>query len=132
MEFASRSDLDVEAYLRRRVSFSVRCPPRHDTGFLVRGAGVCQLDRSEAAYLAGEVDGNAVSIFILPSQSLTHFPHQQQALQREATHRCREGKYEMVMAEIDRSVVLVVGQVDSERLRRVLQAYGTYPHSSSI
>ncbi|MBW3597092.1 MAG: zf-HC2 domain-containing protein [Planctomycetes bacterium] len=130
-DFASRSDLDVEAYLQRRVAFPVRCPPRQDTGFFVQGAGVCRLERSEAAYLVGEVDGASVSIFLLPSDSLRRFPHQYQALQREYTHRCREGKYEMIMAQIDGSVVLVVGQVDPGRLQRVLRAYGSYPHAVS-
>src|SRR5262249_21781044 len=29
-QFESRSDLEVEGYLRKRVSFPVRCPPRKD------------------------------------------------------------------------------------------------------
>lgn len=128
VEFTSRSDLAVEDYLRHRVSFPVRCPPRQDTGFLVRGAGICRLAESEAAYLVGQLDGQSVSIFILSREALARFPHQQEALQGEPTHRCREGNYEMVMAEIDRSIVLIVGQAHPLQLQRVLRAYGTYPH----
>src|SRR5262249_22048468 len=32
-QLESRSDLEVEGYLRKRVSFPVRCPPRKDAGF---------------------------------------------------------------------------------------------------
>ncbi len=127
VEFASKSDHEVEDYLRRRVTFAVRCPPRKDAGFDVRGGGVCKLADDEAAYVLGEVDGRQVSVFILPRESLLHFPHQQQALMREKTHQCREGDYQMVLGEIDRNIVLVIGQLDAARLLRVLRAYGTYP-----
>ncbi|TVS20635.1 MAG: hypothetical protein EA424_03000 [Planctomycetaceae bacterium] len=39
LQFRSESDLEVERYLRQRVPFPVRCPPRRDTGFAVQGAG---------------------------------------------------------------------------------------------
>jgi len=127
VDFKSGSDLEVEEYLQNRVSFPVRCPPRRDTGFLVEGAGVCQLDESEAAYLVGRLDGKAVSIFVLSQDSLARFPHQFAALRREKVHRCREGRYEMVLGEINNSVVLVIGQTQQEHLQRVLKAYGSYP-----
>jgi anti-sigma factor RsiW len=127
-QLESRSDLEVEGYLRKRVSFSVRCPPRKDAGFAVQGAGVCQLADQPAAYLSGRVDEAAVSIFVLPRDSLATFPHQQEALLKEKTHRCREGQYAMVLGVIDRNAVLVIGQTDPERLEKVLSAYGTYPH----
>jgi anti-sigma factor RsiW len=126
-QFESRSDLEVEGYLRKRVSFPVRCPPRKDAGFQVQGAGVCQLAEQPAAYLSGSVDDAAVSIFVLPRNSLAAFPHQQEALLKETMHRCQEGQYAMVLGVIDKNAVLVVGQTEPARLEKVLNAYGTYP-----
>jgi len=126
-QFESRSDLEVEDYLRKRVSFPVRCPPRKDVGFAVQGAGVCQLAEQPAAYLSGRVDDAPVSIFVMPRDSLAAFPHQQEALLKEKTHRCQEGQYAMVLGVIDRNAVLVIGQTEPERLEKVLTAYGTYP-----
>jgi anti-sigma factor RsiW len=126
-ELQSRSDLEVEDYLRKRVSFPVRCPPRKDAGFAVGGAGVCMLGEQPAAYLSGRVDKAPVSIFVLPRDSLTAFPHQQEALLTEKTHRCREGQYAMVLGVVDKNAVLVIGQTEPERLEKVLGAYGTYP-----
>ena len=123
-------DLDVEKYLRKRVSFPVRCPPRKDAGFAVDGAGTCQLAGQPAAYLVGHVDGSPVSIFVLSRDSLAAFPHQHEALSKEKTHQCREGPFQMVMAVLDRNAVLVIGQTDPKRLERVLFAYGTYPESN--
>src|SRR5262249_6816274 len=80
IEFQARSDREVEAYLRQRVNFPVRCPPRKDAGFDVRGAGVGELGGQPAAYLSGYVDVEAVSIFILPREGLQAFPRQARAL----------------------------------------------------
>ncbi|RUL87969.1 anti-sigma factor family protein [Tautonia sociabilis] len=124
--FRSRSDLEVERYLRRRVSFPVRCPPRRDAGFAVRGTGVCALADRPAAYLVGEVGDSPVSIFVLPRESLDAFPHQRDAIHREGTHRCRQGPYEMAMAVVDRNIVLVVGRAEPGQLLRILDAYGSY------
>jgi hypothetical protein len=126
-QFESRSDLEVEDYLRKRVSFPVRCPPRKDVGFAVQGAGVCQLAEQPAAYLSGRVDDAPVSIFVMPRDSLSAFPHQQVALLKEKTHRCQEGQYAMVLGVIDKNAVLVIGRTEPERLEKVLSAYGTYP-----
>lgn len=126
-QFESRSDLEVEDYLRKRVSFPVRCPPRKDAGFAVQGAGICQLADQPAAYLSGRVDDAAVSVFVLPRESLAAFPHQQEALLKEKTHRCQEGQYAMVLGVIDKNAVLVIGQTGPERLEKVLSAYGSYP-----
>ena len=128
LQFRSDSDLAVEDYLRQRVSFPVRCPPRKDTGFVVQGAGVCRIADQPAAYLSGHVDASAVSIFVLPSDSVNTFPAQREALRQGRQHRSREGAYEVVMAVIDRNAVVVIGQTDKDRLDRVLRAYGTYPH----
>lgn len=126
-QFESRSDPEVEGYLRKRVSFPVRCPPRKDAGFAVQGAGVCHLADQPAAYLSGRVEDAQVSIFVLPKDSLAAFPHQQEALLKEKTHRCQEGQYAMVLGVIDKNAVLVIGQTAPDRLEKVLSAYGTYP-----
>src|SRR5262249_36246808 len=115
-QFRSQSDLEVEGYLRQRVTFPVRCPPRKDTGFAVLGAGVFRLAAQRAAYLSGHVDAAPVSIFVLPRASLAAFPRQQEALQKEKTHHCHEGRYAMVLGVIDKNAVLVVGQTDTDRL----------------
>jgi hypothetical protein len=126
-QFRSQSDLEVEGYLRQRVTFPVRCPPRKDAGFAVQGAGVCRLADQPAAYLSGHVDAAPVSIFVLARDSLAAFPQQQEALLKEKTHRYREGQYAIVLGVIDKNAVLVIGQVEPERLEKVLSAYGTYP-----
>lgn len=127
VQFVSTSDLEVDEYLQRQVNFPVRCPPRQDTGFLVRGAGVCRNPGVEVVYLVGRVGDAPVSIFILSKDDLPRFPKQFRAVHRDGIHRCREGRTQMVMAEVDQSVVLVVGPADDGRLLRVLKAYGTYP-----
>jgi hypothetical protein len=104
----------------------VRCPPRRDAGFAVRGSGVCDLANQSAAFLVGDVGDAPVSIFVLPSESLDAFPHQREAIRREGTHHYREGDYVMAVTVIDRNVVLVVGRVEEDQLLRVLRAYGTY------
>lgn len=131
VDYRSESDLEVEAYLRQRVPFQVRCPPRKDAGFSVRGAGVCQLASHPVAYLQGAVEEAPVSVFILSRDSLASFPRQEQAILRDTTHGCTHGAYEMVMAVVDRNVVLVIGQTQRKKLERVLRAYGTYPEHPS-
>ena len=128
VEFTSRSNREVEDYLHRHVDFPVRCPPRQDAGFVVSGGGVCRLGGSEAAYVVGTVDDRRISIYILPRASLAGFPPQQKALESGSRHHRREGKYSMIVGEIDHNVVVVVGDARPEHLARVLDAYGTYPH----
>jgi len=127
VEFASASDEAVEGYLKQRVSFHVRCPPRKDAGFEVRGGGVCTIAGDSAAYVVGQVESKDVSIFILPAERLAKFDHEREVLSREAIHHCREGKYEMVLAKIDHNIVVVIGKGSPEQLERVVRAYGTYP-----
>lgn len=122
----SQSDHEVEAYLRPRVPFPVRCPPRGDAGFQVQGAGTTALASDPVAYVIGRVDGRPVSVFIMDQQSLRDFPAQQRALRRAATYQSRHGTVDVVMSEIDRNLVMVVGRLDSGQLRKVLNAYGTY------
>ena len=126
-QFESKSDLEVEAYLRKRVSFPVRCPPRKDAGFEVKGAGVCNLAEHSAAYLSGHVNESPVSIFILSRDSLAAFPLQQEAIKTDKIHRAKQGDLAMVCGVIDRNVVLVIGRTDVARLESVFNAYGTYP-----
>lgn len=129
-EFESRSDADVDQYLLKRVPFPVRCPPRKDSGFSVSGAGLCKLAHQQAAYVIGSVDRQAVSIFVLPSESLASFPRQREELRRESLHHCREGNQEMVLSIVDKNLVVVIGDVEPAKLERVLLSYGTYPHAS--
>lgn len=127
--FQSDSDQDVEHYLRSRVNFPVRCPPRKDAGFQVQGAGLGSLGSEQVAFLLGRVDGAPVSIFILSRDSLSSFPHEQAALRSGQIHRCREGHVEMALSLIDENLVLVAGEITPDRLERVINAYGTYPHN---
>lgn len=127
LDFASLSDQRVEQYLKQRVSFPVRCPPRQDAGFAVRGGGVCTIAGDQAAYVFGQVADQVVSVFILPEQRLARFSHERDVLNREQVHHCREGNYDMVMAKIDRNVVIVIGKGMPKELEQVVRAYGTYP-----
>jgi len=127
-DFESESDIEVDRYLLSRVSFPVRCPPRKDSGFAVRGAGLCELANQPTAYVVGLVDDRPVSIFVLPRESLAAFPQQQMELLRNSIGRTADGERKMVYAMIDQNVVLVVGEADQGKLTRVLKSYGTYPH----
>ena len=126
IDFRSSSDLEVERYLRDRVEFPVRCPPRKDTGFLVSGAGICRLGGQKAAYLVGKLHGENVSIFILSRDSLHRFPQHSDVLKK--TIDCRQGDFGLAMAAVDRNLVLVIGRASCSQLTRVVRAYGTYPH----
>ncbi len=128
-EFESQSDIEVDEYLLRRVSFPVRCPPRKDSGFAVNGAGLCELSDQPAAYVVGTVDRRPVSIFVLPKESLDAFPLQRAKLRGEQLTACREGDTEMVFSIVDKNIVLVAGNVERAKLTRVLKSYGTYPHA---
>jgi anti-sigma factor RsiW len=126
-DFVSRSDQDVDGYLKSKVPFRVHCPPRTDVNFAVEGAGVCLLnDREEAAYILGQVDQAPVSILVLDRASLAAFPAESAHLRVGQPHRCREGAYEMVSGIIADNVVVVVGNVPADDLERLLNAYGSY------
>jgi hypothetical protein len=129
IEFISRSDEEVERYLKTRVPFVVRCPPREDAGFEVRGGGICTIAGEPAAYVVGRVEGQEVSIFILPQERLAGFAHERDVLSRETIHHCREGDFEMVLAKIDRNVVVVIGKGTPQQLEQIVRAYGTYPET---
>lgn len=126
-DLASHSDLEVEAYLRRRVTFPVRCPPRQDSGFHVSGAGVKQLAETQAAYLVGTVNEDPISIFIFPRTARDLFDHPKDEIDAGILGWQHAG-YRFLLREFDQNLVLVIGQGDASRLRRVLRAYGSYPH----
>jgi hypothetical protein len=94
----------------------------------VRGGGAGSLVSDPVAYVVGQVDGKDVSLFILSRESLIHFPREQEALRRGRTHHRREGDVDILMTEFDRNLVVAVGPVQTERLERLLKAYGSYPH----
>jgi anti-sigma factor RsiW len=127
VQFASDSDEKVEAYLKDRVPFPVRCPPRKDAGFTVRGAGVCEIEGRPAAYLRGEVGETPVSILVMPRDSLDSFPAQLEAVRRRGIHHAPAGQYAMVLREFDRNAIVVVGRVHPTTLEKVVNAYGSYP-----
>jgi anti-sigma factor RsiW len=127
VQFASDSDEQVEAFLKGRVPFPVRCPPRKDAGFTVRGAGVCEIEGRPAAYLRGEVGAAPVSILVLPRNSLDSFPAQLEAVRRRGIHHAPAGQYAMVLREFDRNAIVVVGRADPTALEKVVNAYGSYP-----
>jgi len=122
----SDSPEEVEDYVRSRVNFPVRCPPREDAGFHLTGGGVCHFEKDQVAYVVGDVDGQRVSVFIMDRRNLVNYPVQGDALRRQGTYADRRGDCEVVMGELDRNLVLVVGRIATEHLRRVLRAYGTY------
>lgn len=129
LQFESESDLAVEAYLKNRVSFPVRCPPRQNAGFAVRGGGVCTMGDAPAAYVHGLVEAEKVSVFILPRERIAEFGLDEDALQHSRVVHQRVGEFEVVFAAVDQNIVVVVGQQSSMRLERVVRAYGTYPET---
>lgn len=127
LPLVSTSDREVEAYLKDRVPFPVRCPPRKDAGFAVRGAGVSEIEGRPVAYLSGTVGDVPVSILVLPRESLTAFPAQRDALRDRGLMHAPAGPYAMVLREFDRNAIVVVGRADPPALERVINAYGSYP-----
>lgn len=132
VQFISTSHVDVEDYLRGQVNFPVRCPPREDAGFEVRGGGTCRLSGDLVAYVVGHVDGKDVSLFILSRDSLPNFPQEYKLLSERAIYHCRSENTGVVMTEFDRNLVLVVGEAELNLLKRVLQAYGSYSDADRL
>jgi hypothetical protein len=89
------------------------------------------LSNQPAAYVVGSVEDRPVSIFVLHRESLAAFPKQLADLQRDDVSEFSQGSHRMVFSMIDQNVVLVVGDVEREKLTRVLKSYGTYPHTST-
>jgi anti-sigma factor RsiW len=126
-EFVSKSDEQVETYLKGRVLFRVHCPPRKDVNFAVAGAGVRAAKNQPAAYIVGQVEQAPISIVVLAKESLDAFPRDRaQLAQGGGRHRCREGNYQMVAGITADNVVVVIGTASPATLERVLSAYGSY------
>jgi anti-sigma factor RsiW len=131
LQYESESDLAVEAYLKSRVSFPVRCPPRQDAGFEVRGGGVLTIRDTPAAYVHGLVEAEKVSVFIFPRERLTQFGLEQDAFKDSKVVHQRIGSVEVVLSAVDQNIVVVVGRQTPDRLEQVVRAYGTYPETHS-
>lgn len=126
----SDSDVQVESYFKRHAAFSVRCPPRKDAGFQVRGGGMCALRNQPAAFVVGEVDNGRVSLIVLPDASLEAFPEDRRTLAAaDAVHHFASSDYTVAARHVDRNLVFAVGRVKSEKILRVLSAYGSYPET---
>lgn len=132
-DFESESDLEVDQYLVQRVSFPVRCPPRKDSGFLVNGAGLCNIDGDSVAYVYGMVEGQPVSIFVLPKDAGHGIANQNtrpklSKTQRQLPMTTQLEDYQIAYSVVDQNLVIVTGLCGTRSLIRVLQSYGTYPH----
>jgi anti-sigma factor RsiW len=117
-DFVSSSDQDVDRYLKTSVPFRVHCPPRTDVNFQVQGAGVCVLDRRQAAYIVGTVGQAPVSILVLDKAGWRKG--------QEGPLHCREGEYQVVSGVIFGNLVVVIGTASAETLEKLLNAYGSY------
>ena len=126
-EVQSESVEELEQALRSRAGFAVRCPPQGQAGFRLKGGGVCRLGGHKAVHIVGEVQGRAVSMIVLPGKCLQAFPHMRQHLSAEGqTHRCCEGRYEMVASRLHGHLVVVLGEIDVDVLERILLGYGSH------
>jgi hypothetical protein len=93
------------------------------------GAGYCPIEGVPAVYLVGRCEGRLVSIFMLPGDSLDHFPHTRSHLGRAGNlHGCRMGANEMVCLRTTGNVIVAVGQVRSDRLVSLLEGYRHEEH----
>jgi len=126
--YVSTSHLEIEDYLKKHVSFPVRCPPREDAGFQAVGGGTCQLANNPVAYVVGRVDGKDVTLFILSRESIAQFSDSIGKLRPAAPRHVKHGDLDIVMTEFDQNLVVVVGKVTADKLRQLLRAYGSYPH----
>jgi len=127
--FCTNSHIEMEDYLKTQVSFPVRCPPRKDAGFQIRGGGILRFVDDPVAYVVGDVEGKGVSLFILDRKSLRNFPVDSAWLTNHNQQIARIGQSDVVMRAVDNNLVLVVGEVGKPKLNRVLNAYGTYGHN---
>ncbi len=126
-EVQSESVEELEQALRSRAGFAVRCPPQGQAGFRLKGGGMCRLGSHQAVHFVGDVQGRAVSMIVLPGKCLQEFPHMRQHLPAEGqTHRCREGRYEMVASRLHGHLVVVVGEINPDVLESILLGYGSH------
>jgi anti-sigma factor RsiW len=127
-EFVSRSDEEVDRFLKTRVSFPVHCPPRKDVAFEVQGARVCRIKDEPAALIVGQVGQTRVSILVFDQSSLESFPRERDFIAQGAgRHRCREGDLQMISGVVAGNLVVVIGEAPTEKLEQLLNAYGSYP-----
>lgn len=130
-DVVSESIEEVEQRLRPKAGFAVRCPPRGQAGFRLKGGGICRLETELTVHIVGEVGRQPISVFVLPHESLRSFPSMRDHLPAEGqVHRCREGSYEMVASLWKGHVVLVLGRVKSDVLAEILRGYGSH-HASA-
>jgi len=123
----SESVEELEQALRSRAGFAVRCPPQGQAGFRLKGGGMCQLGDLQAVHIVGDVQGRAVSMIVLPGKCLQAFPHMRQHLPAEGqTHRCCEGRYEMVASRLHGHLVVVLGEINPDILEKILLGYGSH------
>lgn len=123
----SESMEELEQALRSRAGFAVRCPPQGQAGFRLKGGGVCRLGNHQAVHIVGDVQGRAVSMIVLPGTSLQAFPHMRLHLPAEGqTHRCCEGRYEMVASRLHGHLVVVLGEINPDVLESILLGYGSH------
>ncbi len=117
----SESVEELEQALRSRAGFAVRCPPQGQAGFRLKGGGMCQLGSHQAVHFVGDVRGRAVSMIVLPGKCLQAFPHMRQHLLAEGqTHRCCEGRYEMVASRVHGHLVVVLGEINPDDPESIL------------
>lgn len=120
----------IEKWLRANLGFSVRCPPQGQADFRLHGADVQRFGQRAGAHILGEVNGQTVSVFVLPRESLEAFPHLRRHLTTENdSHECREGPYQMVARIMHGHVVVAVGQHTAQVLTEVLLGYGHHHHA---
>ncbi len=130
-EVQSESVDEVEQALRGRAGFAVRCPPKGQAGFHLRGGGLCRLGHETGVHIVGDVQTHPVSVIVLPGDALRSFPHMRGHLTGEGkSHRCREGRYEMIASLLHGHVVVVLGSVGPDVLAEILQGYGSH-HASN-
>ncbi len=123
----SESVEELEQALRSRAGFAVRCPPQGQAGFRLKGGGICRLGSHQAVHFVGDVRGRAVSMIVLPGKCLQAFPHMRQHLSAEGqTHRCCEGRYEMVASRLHGHLVVVLGEISPDVLESILLGYGSH------
>jgi hypothetical protein len=123
----SESVVEVEEALRPQAGFEVRCPPQGQAGFRLRGGGLCQLGREAAVHIVGDVQGQPVSIIVLPGEALDSFPRTRRHLAAGAElHRCREGSYAAVAALLHGHVVVALGEISPDVLAEILHGYGNH------
>lgn len=133
-ELQSESDREVEEYFQSRAPFPVRCPPRIDSGFSVSGAGLCDLAGHPAAVVVGSIEKRGsvertpVSLIVMAKDQISNFSEHTQALTKSEHVEWSDGELNVVVSTYDQNLILATGATGWQDLRRLLDAYGSYPH----